>query len=101
MRWDAWWWQTMFPAKDAWRITLTWTVINQAKRVIFLIEGAAKADRLHEVLLGGYDPERLPSQLIRPESGHLGLLLDAEAARRLPKVGMHGDAETGTLELTR
>ncbi len=35
------------------------------------------------------------------ESGKLGLLLDAEAARRLPKVGKHGDAETGTLELTR
>jgi 6-phosphogluconolactonase len=53
------------------------------------------------VLLGNYDPESLPSQLIRPESGKLGLLLDAEAARRLPKVGKHGDAETGTLELTR
>jgi len=89
------------PQKDTWRITLTWPVINHGKRVVFLIEGAAKADRLHEVLLGDYDPERLPSQLIRPESGHVYLLLDAEAARRLPKVGMHGDAETGTLELTR
>ena len=89
------------PQKDTWRVTLTWPVINQGKRVVFLIEGAAKADRLHEVLLGDYDPERLPSQLIRPESGKLGLLLDAEAARRLPKVGTQGDAETGTLELTR
>lgn len=87
--------------KDSWRITLTWPVINQGKRVVFLIEGAAKADRLHEVLLGDYDPETLPSQLIRPESGHVNLLLDAEAARRLPKVGCEGDAETGTLELTR
>ena len=89
------------PQKDTWRITLTWTVINQGKHVVFLIEGAAKADMLHEVLLGEYDPERLPAQLIRPESGHVGLLLDAEAARRLPKAGVHGDAETGTLELTR
>lgn len=87
------------PQKDTWRVTLTWPVINHGKRVVFLIEGGAKADRLHEVLLGDYDPERLPSQLIRPESGHLYLLLDAEAARRLPKVGMHGDAEAGTLEL--
>ena len=53
------------------------------------------------MLLGDYDPERLPSQLIRPDSGKVHLLLDAEAARRLPKVGTHGDAETGTLELTR
>ncbi|AFL87320.1 6-phosphogluconolactonase [Terriglobus roseus DSM 18391] len=89
------------PQKDTWRITLTWTVINQGKRVVFLIEGGTKADRLHEVLLGDYDPERLPAQLIRPENGHIGLLLDAEAARRLPKVGMVDDAETGTLELTR
>ena len=89
------------PQKDTWRITLTWPVINHARMVVFLIEGAAKADRLHEVLLGDYDPETLPSQLIRPDSGKLNLLLDAEAARRLPKVGMHGDAETGTLELTR
>ena len=88
-------------AKDAWRVTLTWPVINHGRMVIFLIEGAAKADRLHEVLLGDYDPERLPSQLIRPDSGKINLLLDAEAARRLPKVGMHGDAETGTLELTK
>ncbi len=89
------------PQKDTWRVTLTWPVINHAYHVVFLIEGAAKAERLHEVLLGDYDPERLPSQLIRPESGKLGLLLDAEAARRLPKAGKHGDAETGTLELTR
>jgi 6-phosphogluconolactonase len=89
------------PQKDTWRITLTWTVINQGRRVVFLIEGATKAERLHEVLLGDYDPERLPAQLIRPESGQIGLLLDAEAARRLPKSGTHEDAETGTLELTR
>lgn len=89
------------PQKDSWRITLTWPVINTARNVVFLIEGTAKADVLHEVLLGEYDPDRLPSQLIRPDSGKLGLLLDAEAARRLPKSGTHGDAETGTLELTR
>ncbi len=88
-------------AKDTWRITLTWPVINHGRMVCFLIEGSAKADRLHEVLLGEYDPETLPSQLIRPDSGTVYLLLDAEAARRLPKVGMQGDAETGTLELTQ
>ncbi|WP_047495608.1 6-phosphogluconolactonase [Terriglobus sp. TAA 43] len=89
------------PQKDSWRITLTWPVINHGRRVVFLVEGAAKAEVLREVLLGGYDPDRLPAQLIRPENGQIGLLLDAEAARRLPKSGKHGDAETGTLELTR
>lgn len=89
------------PQKDTWRVTLTWPVINQGRYVCFLIEGAAKADKLHDVLLGTYDPEALPSQLIRPNDGPLHLLLDAEAARRLPKVGCEGDAETGTLELCR
>ena len=89
------------PQKDSWRITLTWPVINHGRRVVFLVEGAAKAEVLREVLLGSYDPDRLPAQLIRPENGQIGLLLDAEAARRLPKSGTHGDAETGTLELTR
>jgi len=87
--------------KEAWRITLTWPVINHGRRVVFLVEGAAKAEVLHEVLLGKYDPDRLPAQLIRPENGKLELLLDADAARRLPKFETQGDAEKGTLELTR
>lgn len=90
------------PQKDTWRITLTWPVINQARFVVFLIEGRGKADVLHEVLCGKYDPEALPSQLIRPRNGKLHLLLDAEAAWRLPKSGvMEGACETGVLELTR
>ena len=90
------------PQKNTWRITLTWPVINQARAVVFLIEGRNKADVLHEVLTGKYDPDTLPSQLIRPRNGKLHLLLDAEAAWRLPKSGCNGDeCETGVLELTR
>ena len=87
------------PQKETWRLTLTWPVLNQGRYVCFLIEGGAKADKLHEVLLGAYDPEALPAQLIRPDNGKLYLLLDAEAARRLPKVELKGAVETGTLEL--
>lgn len=89
------------PQKDTWRITLTWPVINQAREVVFLIEGRAKADVLHEVLCGDYDPEKLPSQLIRPRNGVLHLLLDAEAAWKLPKIGPGDGCEEGKLELTR
>lgn len=84
------------PQKDTWRITLTWPVINHARKVAFLIEGAAKADVLHEVLLGEYDPEARPSQLIRPASGELMFLLDAAAAAKLPTAGADG---AGTLEI--
>jgi 6-phosphogluconolactonase len=72
------------PQKDTWRITLTWPVIDQGREVAFLIQGKDKATVLHDVLLGTYDPEAKPSQLIRPASGRLTLLLDTAAAAQLP-----------------
>lgn len=85
-------------AKDAWRVTLTWPVINQAHDVFFLIAGKDKAQPLHDVLLGRYDPDTLPSQLIRPGNGKLLMLLDKDAAALLPAVNANG---TGQLEITR
>lgn len=85
------------PQKDTWRITLTWPVINQGREVAFLIEGAAKAQVLHDVLLGPYQPDTYPSQIIRPASGQLTLLLDAAAAAKLP--APQSSDSTGTLEL--
>jgi 6-phosphogluconolactonase len=85
------------PQKDAWRITLTWPVINQGREVAFLIEGEGKADIIHQVFLGPYDPETFPSQLIRPASGSLILLLDSAAADKLPEPDIA--TSTGTLEL--
>ena len=83
--------------KETWRITLTWPVINAGRQVAFLIEGTGKTDVLHDVLLGVYDPDARPSQLIRPASGKLTLLLDAAAAAKLPPPGADG---SGTLELS-
>jgi len=70
--------------KDAWRVTLTWPVINQGASVFFLIGGADKARILSEVLAGPRDTSRLPSQLIRPAGGILTLILDKAAAALLP-----------------
>jgi 6-phosphogluconolactonase len=78
------------PQKDTWRITLTWTVINRARSVFFLIAGADKANILKEVLTGPNDPERLPSQLIWPASGILTLILDKAAAALLPATDGEG-----------
>ena len=83
------------PQKDTWRVTLTWPVINQSREVAFLIEGEKKAQVLHEVFQGPYQPETYPSQIIRPASGKLTLLLDTAAAAKLPEPA-NG---TGTLEL--
>jgi 6-phosphogluconolactonase len=86
------------PQKDAWRITLTWPVINQARSVFFLAVGEDKAAILKEVLTGPRDPERLPSQLIWPSSGILTLILDKAAASLLPAT--NGDG-CGVLERER
>ncbi|HEY1256228.1 MAG TPA: 6-phosphogluconolactonase [Terracidiphilus sp.] len=86
------------PQKDAWRITLTWPVINHARSVFFLVAGREKAEILREVLMGPYDPERLPSQLIWPSSGILSLILDQDAAVLLPATDKDG---CGVLERER
>jgi len=71
------------PKLAARRITLTPLVINAAAQVIFLVAGAEKAETLREVLEGPQEPDRLPSQLVRPEAGRLVWLLDRQAASRL------------------
>jgi len=78
------------PQMDAWRITLTWPVINQARSVFFIISGIDKAGVLKEVLTGPRDAERLPSQLIWPASGILTLILDKSAASQLPATDEDG-----------
>jgi 6-phosphogluconolactonase len=92
------------PQKNTWRITLTWPVINQGKEVVFELEGAGKVDMLAEVLTGPRDPERLPSQLIRPSSCKLLFLLDEDAAAKLPAANevfstSDGSYKVGTLEI--
>lgn len=86
------------PQLNTWRVTLTAPVINEARDVFYLIAGKDKAQPLHDVLLGKYDPERLPSQLIRPRNGRLLMLLDKEAAALLPAPNADG---TGRLEIER
>lgn len=68
------------PKLNAWRVTMSAPFINRARNVIFLVAGADKAERVAEVLEGPPDPQRLPSQLIRPTEGQLTWILDAGAA---------------------
>ena len=67
----------------AWRITLTAPAVNAARRVVFLVTGASKSERLHEVLNGAHDPSHLPSQMIRPREGALAWYVDRAAAAKL------------------
>jgi 6-phosphogluconolactonase len=63
-----------------WRITMTAPFINRASAVCAMIAGADKAERVHEVLNGPYDPKRLPIQLIEPASGNYTWMVDSAAA---------------------
>ena len=67
----------------AWRVTLTPVVINAAANVAFVVSGAGKAERLKQVLTGPYQPDVLPSQIVRPTHGRLSWLVDSDAAARL------------------
>lgn len=66
-----------------WRITLTPVVLNAAAHIIFLVTGSQKAACLQQVLIGPYQPDRLPAQIVRPTHGDLLWLIDRAAARAL------------------
>lgn len=72
------------PKLETTRLTFTPPLINAAREVAFLAAGENKAQRLAEVVEGPLEPERLPSQTVRPEGGPLWLV-DRAAARSLSK----------------
>jgi 6-phosphogluconolactonase len=72
---------------NTYRITLTATMINNARNVTFIAGGADKAETLRDVLEGPYQPEVYPSQLIRPQNGSLLWMVDEAAARLLTSQG--------------
>ena len=62
------------------RITLTGTVINNAKDVAFLVSGAGKAEIISKVI--NKDISDYPASLVCPVHGRLTWLLDKEAASK-------------------
>jgi 6-phosphogluconolactonase len=68
---------------NATRLTLTFPVFNNARNIIFLIAGEEKAEALKAVLEGASEPEKFPSQNIKPENGNLFWLVDERAASLL------------------
>jgi 6-phosphogluconolactonase len=66
-----------------WRITLTPHVINDATHVVITTGGSAKADALHGVMDGPYDPNTYPVQFVAPTDGELRWIIDEAAAAKL------------------
>ena len=65
------------------RITFTPVLLNHARHVMFLICGRAKAETLHAVLEGPFQPDALPAQVIGPRAGTLTWFVDQEAGGAL------------------
>lgn len=73
--------------QQMYRITLTAPLLNKAKNIAFLLFGDNKAQVLHEVLEGDYQPEHLPTQLIKPDRGDVHWFIDEKAASKLTNSG--------------
>jgi 6-phosphogluconolactonase len=65
------------------RITLTAPIVNNARRVAFLVSGGDKAEALYQVLYGLHDPDLYPAQLIQPYAESPYWFVDEAAAKEL------------------
>ncbi len=72
---------TLPPPVD--RVTFTFPVLNAARSVLFLVEGAKKAPAVRDILEGGAAVSVHPSAGVQPAQGKLLWLLDRTAAERL------------------
>ncbi|MBE9569635.1 MAG: 6-phosphogluconolactonase [Proteobacteria bacterium] len=69
------------------RLTMTFPVLNHAKRIIFMVSGKNKADIVKTIL--EFHKAKLPAQRIQPLNGILTWLLDSESASMLSKEHSH------------
>lgn len=67
------------------RLTFTPPLLNAARNVLFLVAGAEKADAIHAILEGEYQPDEYPAQIVRPTKGEVTWMLDTAAASKLTK----------------
>lgn len=67
------------PHPQAWRMTLTFPVLNAARAVIFAVEGANKADAIRRIRDGG---SGLPAE--RVSGDHVEWIVDAAAVGEAP-----------------
>jgi 6-phosphogluconolactonase len=68
---------------NAWRITMTAPLINEAHAIAFLVYGETKATAVHHIIEGKRDIDNYPAQLIDPSEGTLDWFLDDAAAAML------------------
>jgi 6-phosphogluconolactonase len=74
---------TMHPVIKQKRITLTGKVINNSKKVIFLVTGKSKKEIVETIVNRKKGFEKLPASYINPLNGELIWLLDKESGQSL------------------
>ena len=70
---------------NAYRISFTTVLINNAAEILFLVTGKEKAPVINTISSGEIDPDKYPVQLIAPEKGNVHWFLDEPAASTLNK----------------
>lgn len=75
------------PKLNASRLSLTLPTLNAARAVAFLAAGADKAETLAGVLGPAEPPQHFPARSVAPADGRLTWLVDAAAAKLLPRPG--------------
>lgn len=80
---------------NAYRITLTLPVLNEARSVVFLVTGASKAEIVREVIYGDKDTNLYPAQAVSPTSGAVSWFID-KAAARLCSTSNSSNADAGS-----
>ena len=68
---------------NSYRLTMTFSVINDAANVMFLVSGRYKSEAVQSVLEGEFRPDDFPAQFVNPENGNLYWMLDETAASLL------------------
>jgi 6-phosphogluconolactonase len=63
------------------RITLTGSILNNAQKVLFVVTGAGKADKLKTILSYDKDAQFLPAAHINPSNGELAWFADQAASK--------------------
>jgi 6-phosphogluconolactonase len=74
------------PHEDVERVTMTLPVLSEARQVVFLVLGEAKAEAVARAFAGEPDPAT-PASLLRSSKGETIVLLDRAAAAKLDNGG--------------
>jgi 6-phosphogluconolactonase len=68
-------------SKKNWRVTLLPGALLAARHNVFLVTGDDKAEAVHNVFEGDYDPKKYPAQIVTHHGRKVAWFLDNAAAR--------------------